>query len=106
MELGEGGGLVKEVERRCGDHRIQCAVVERQLFGRRELPVDQRGTGLRLGEHPLGHVDPVHLLGLEFFLDACRQNAGTAGDIDNTLRLVLTQQGDHLVLCRAVHPLL
>ena len=106
MEFAQRRGLIEEVECRGRHDRVEGSVVERQLFGRATPPVDFARPGLGLFEHALGHVHTVNLGRMQVPLDAVSQNPCAASNIGYPRRLVVAQLRDHLVVRRAVDPLL
>ncbi len=106
MEFAQCRRLVEEVERRGRHDRVQCPVVEGQLLGRAPLPLHHARSGAGLIEHALGHVHAVDRGGMQVVFDPVSQDACAASDVDYPRRLVVAQLRDHLVVRRAVDPLL
>lgn len=103
MELTHGGGLIEEMERRRTDHCVECAVVEGQLLSASLSPLHLGAPGTRLSKHPVGHVDPVHLVGVEFIVDPGSENSCAAGDIGDPAGAGNLQDGEYLILRGLVH---
>lgn len=102
MELPQRRGLVEEVKRGGGHDGVEGAVVERQLLGRCLQPADLRRSCPSLGEHAVGHVDAVYLIGMQVALNPVGKNPCAAGNIGDATGSPGSQLGDDLVLRRTI----
>ena len=103
MELGQGRGLVEEVEGVGGHHRIERVVGERQLLRSRQQPGDRVGASPGMRQHPLRCVAAVDDLDRELGPDPGGQDPGAAADVGDSPGPAPAQLGDDLVLRRPVH---
>ena len=106
MKLTKRGRLVEEVKRRRRHDRVQRAIVEWQMLGRPLAPLHLRRARPGLGEHAVGHVDTVDLVGAQLFGNAVSENACAAGNIGHSARAAVRQRSDYFILRWPVHPLL